>query len=498
MDINFEEIISQIYYYLLVWDKLVIPPFWLILEVFGLASGVHALVNKRDPRAALGWTAVCVFVPGVGALVYWIFGVNRIKSRAKDWHARGKFGSSKHLNKGVSFDFSKHPTSYDLSTFQSLINVSDYVCPLSLMKGCRLKPLYNGEQAYPEMLAAIEAAEKWIFLGTYIFETNEVGKKFVEALGRAQERGVEVRVLVDGIGTRYSRPRIQKILSKREIPYALFLQATLSPRSIHLNLRTHRKIMVVDGKIGFTGGMNIGGRHMVDDPQNKNPTQDIHFKIEGPVLSHLKEAFLRDWYFSLEQKREKDRWPCETEEIGNALCRGIIAGPNEDVEQLRWIINGAFSCAKRNIRIMTPYFIPDSEMTAALITAAMRGVKIEIILPEKNNLLYVKWASQALLEELLEYDIKVYYQPAPFAHSKFLVVDEFYSLIGSANLDPRSLILNFEFNLEVYDDGFSGKLIEHFENTLMKSKIISLEYITKRPFRFQFRDSLAKLFSPYL
>lgn len=492
------EFLQDVYFYLLVWDRLVFPPFWLILEVLGLAAGIHALLHKRDPRAALGWTALCLFVPGGGAAMYLLFGVNRIQTRAQNWQDQGLWDySTIQKEEPARLEAEHFLHSFDQATFLDLVRVSSSVTGLPLIKGNRVTPLYNGEQAYPRMIGAIQQAKRWVFLGTYIFETNQVGRKFIQALKEAHDRGVEVRVLVDGVGTRYSKPHTQKLLKKAGIPYGLFLPFTLSPRSIHMNLRTHRKIMVVDGEVGFTGGMNIGDRHLVQLEGNPRPTQDVHFEIHGPIVHQLKEAFLLDWHFSRQETR-REVFPCTDQSVGEAVCRGIVAGPNEDFEKLKWIVGGTFNAAKKNLRIMTPYFLPDRAMMAGLLTAFLRGVRVEIILPEANNLPYIKWASQALLEELLHHDVGVYYQPPPFAHSKFLLVDDFYSLIGSANMDPRSLRLNFEFNMEVFDHGLNGALTRHFEAVKAKSKPITRNYLRARSFPVQVRDSFAKLFSPYL
>lgn len=493
-----QEIFQKIYFYLLVWDKWVIPPFWLILQVIGIAAGIHALMHKRDPRSALGWTAVCWMIPGLGTLFYLLFGVNRIQTRAQGWQGRGHWDYSRltPANTG-EVDAETHVPPFDRATFLALSRLSKSVTGLPLLMGNRVRPLFNGEQAYPPMLAAIRGAERWIFLGTYIFETNRTGMEFLQALQEAVKRGVEVRVMVDGVGTRYSRPHIQKLLKNFKIPYALFLPFTLSPRSMHMNLRTHRKILVVDGKVGFAGGMNIGDRHLVTLAGNPRPTQDIHFQFNGPIVEQLKEAFLLDWYFAQKEPRQ-GIFPCETLMEGEGLARGVIAGPNEDFEKLKWIVEGAIHVAKNHIRIMTPYFIPDRAMSSALITAALRGVEVQIILPEANNLAYVKWASQALLEELLDHGIQVYYQPAPFAHSKLFLVDDFYSLIGSANLDPRSLRLNFEFNVEVYDRDLCLELTRHFSQVASRSRPVTAEFLNGRNFFEQLRDNTAKLFSPYL
>ncbi len=489
---------QKIQFFLLEWDRLVIPPFWLILEAIGVAAAVHALLNKRDPRAALGWMAVCLLFPGFGVLFYLLFGINRIETRAKRWGLRGRWDPMNPARRPDPSPLENKPSiPFEHETFQALNEISKKVTQFPLRAGCRVQPLHNGERAYPEMLAAIAGARKYIYFSTYIFETNPIGCRFIEALGAAARRGVDVRVLVDGAGTKYSRPRIQKLLKEHGIRHALFLPFSLAPRSIHLNLRTHRKILVVDGKVGFTGGMNIGGRHMVEDPGNKNPTVDIHFKVEGPVLGQLLEAFFMDWYFATEEVPQA-KPEVDSDSVGAAFCRGVISGPNEDFEKLSWIINGAFTCAKERIRIMTPYFIPDSSMITTLNTAALRGVKIEIILPQKNNLPFVDWASRAFLVELLEYDVMIYFRPPPFAHSKMLVVDDFFSLIGSANLDPRSLRLNFEFNLEVYDRTLAQELVRHFEEVKAVSHLLSLEEYQKRSFPIQLRDAAAKIFSPYL
>jgi cardiolipin synthase len=493
-----QEVVDKIYFYLLVWDKWVIPPFWLILQVAGIVAGIHALMHKRDPRSALGWAAVCWMIPGLGMIFYLLFGVNRIRTRAQGWQDKGHWDFSRVVPAAPDrMEFDGRVPPFDRGTFLALSQLAKSVTGLPLLQGNTARPLFNGEQAYPAMLQAIHRAERWIFLGTYIFESNGTGRDFLRALQEAVGRGVEVRVLVDGVGIRYSRPRIQKLLKKFGIPHALFLPLTLSPRSIHMNLRTHRKIMVVDGAVGFTGGMNIGDRHLVELTGNPRPTQDIHFEFTGPILEHLKEAFLLDWHFACKEVRQEN-FPCDAQPKGEALARGIIAGPNEDFEKLKWIVEGAIHAAKSNLRIMTPYFIPDRSMGAALITAALRGVQVEIILPEANNLAYVKWASQALIDELLDHGIKFFYQPAPFAHSKLFLVDDFYSLIGSANLDPRSLRLNFEFNVEVYDTQLCRQLTEHFISVAGRSLPVTGDYLEGRNFFAQLRDNAAKLFSPYL
>ena len=243
--------------------------------------------------------------------------------------------------------------------------------------------------------------------------------------------------------------------------------------------------------------MNIRDRHMAADQNNPRRVIDIHFRFEGPICEQLRDAFMEDWHFATKESRAPHK-EVTPPIVGNACCRGISAGPNERHETLNWILLGALACAKSHIRIMTPYFIPNRAQLAAINTASLRGVRVDILLPEKNNLPYVAWASNALLFELLEQNSHIYFQPPPFIHSKLLLIDDKYALIGSANLDPRSLRLNFEFNVEVFDAETVAELTSHFDQSREKAREISLEEMDSRTLPLRLRDSFCRLFSPYL
>jgi cardiolipin synthase len=366
-----------------------------------------------------------------------------------------------------------------------------------LFGGNQVEPLYNGEQAYPAMLEAIDSARRYIYFSTYIFNVDSVGAQFVDALGRASRRGVDVRVLVDAIGEKYGRPTVGRAMREHpDVRVALFLPLTLSWKSVRVNLRNHRKLLAVDGEVGFTGGMNIAERHMVAQPGNRTPTADIQFRVRGPVVPAMVEIFLDDWFFVTGETR----WPASqpVAEAGRALCRPIKDGPNEDFERLQWILVGAMSCARDSIQIITPYFIPGRELLTALNSAVLRGVRVELILPEASNLPYVDWACRAMLWEVLQYGTAIYWQPPPFDHTKLLVVDDFYVNLGSANLDPRSLRLNFELNLEVFDPALGAELRCHFEAVRSRSRPVTLDFLDGRAFSVKLRDATAKLFAPYL
>ncbi|HEU5056226.1 MAG TPA: phospholipase D-like domain-containing protein, partial [Kofleriaceae bacterium] len=267
-------------------------------------------------------------------------------------------------------------------------------------------------------------------------------------------------------------------------------------KSIRVNLRNHRKVLIADGLVGFTGGMNIALRHVMSDADNDHPTADIHFRVRGPVVNAMNETFLEDWFFATEEA--VDWTPEKTAPAGRALCRVIKDGPNEDFERLQWILVGAMSCARESIQIVTPYFIPSRELLAAINSAVLRGVEVELILPATSNLPYVDWACRAMLWEVLQYGTAIYWQPAPFDHTKLFMVDGFYVNLGSANLDPRSLRLNFELNLEVFDPDLAAELGRHIAALRERSTRVTLEMVDGRSFPVKLRDATAKLFAPYL
>uniref|UniRef100_C6E665 Phospholipase D/Transphosphatidylase n=1 Tax=Geobacter sp. (strain M21) TaxID=443144 RepID=C6E665_GEOSM len=463
--------------------------FVLFLVLLALVSAGHALINKRDPRSALGWILASLAIPLLGPLFYWGMGVNRIYSRARRWHEEAG-APAPPLPSGTP---PSAPLPPELSYLRELRNLSEHVVSTRLLPGNNLTPLENGEEAYPAMLAAIDRAEGSVHLCTYIFDGDDTGKRFVMALSRAADRGVEVRVIVDSLGEKYSKPTARELLKGSGVRFRRFLP--LRPGG-YLNLRNHRKLLVVDGKLAFTGGMNIGSRHLV---AGRPPVvKDLHFQVTGPVVTDLQRTFLEDWSFAGGAQLSGPRYFPELVPTGSALVRAVSDGPDKEFRKLNWIILGALSCARRRVTIVTPYFIPDRPLISALITAALRGVAITLVLPEVNNLPYVQWASRSYLWELLQQGVRIFAQPPPFVHTKFMVVDRSWSLIGSANLDPRSLRLNFEFNLEVYDLTFAHLLEERCQATLELSREVTLAEMDGRPLAIKLRDAAAKLFSPYL
>jgi cardiolipin synthase len=347
------------------------------------------------------------------------------------------------------------------------------------------------------MLDAISQAEHTIALCTYIFDRDEAGAMFGEALEAAVRRHVEVRVLIDSVGARYSWPSMVRELVRRKVPVARFLHSVVPWRMPYMNLRSHRKILVVDGRIGFTGGMNIRAGHLVAS-NPKSPVQDVHFRVEGPVVGQMMNVFAEDWGYTTRELIDGEAWFPGNPEDGPVVARGIPDGPDRDLDNLRWTMLGALARAHTSVRIVTPYFLPDMTLITSLNLAAMRGVRVQIVLPEVNNLPVVKWASMAQLWQMLLRGCEIYLSPPPFDHSKIMVVDDTWTLIGSANWDPRSLRLNFEYNLECYDAGLATSMSRIVDEKIATARSLSLAEVDGRSFPIRLRDSTARLFAPYL
>ncbi|HET7371138.1 MAG TPA: phospholipase D-like domain-containing protein, partial [Gammaproteobacteria bacterium] len=347
--------------------------------------------------------------------------------------------------------------------------------------------------------AAIRSAEYSISLTTYIFNNDAVGREFVDALALAERRGVQVRVLIDAAGTRYSFPArsIMHPLHQAGIRAARFMPTWLPWRMAYTNLRSHRKVLVVDGRLGFTGGMNISEKNRMQ-ANHDGAIQDLHFRVEGPVVRHLQEVFAEDWGFTTGETLEGDLWFPPLLPAGPSLARGIDDGPDDTFDRIRQIAFGAITCARRSIVVVTPYFLPGQALVSALTTAAMRGVRVDIVLPAENNLLFVQWACMAQLEPLLKWGCRVWLTPPPFDHTKLMVVDDGWTLLGSANWDPRSLSLNFEFNLECYDEALAAEMSRLVDAKIAVARRLLLQDVRDRPLPVKLRDGVMRLFSPYL
>ena len=465
---------------------------WAIVDFcVALIASAHVVLHKRNSRAAVGWVGAIWFAPFLGTTLYLLLGINRIERHAK----------RKRPQSVVELEPCVVPLAERESiaggSLRDLNQLAERISGLPLTAGNSVDVLINGDKAYPAMLAAIAQAKRTITLATYIFDRDRIGRQFVEALGAAVLRGVKVRVLIDGVGATYRWPTVRRLLQRAGVPVAFFLPTLVPWRLHYTNLRNHRKLLIVDGETAFTGGMNIREGNM-EDSRSSRAIRDVHYRVCGPVVAQLQEIFVIDWRFTTGEMLSGPDWFHCSVPRGEIAARCVADGPDEDLDRVRKLLHGAISVARESIAIVTPYFLPDDALITALNVAALRGVKVDIFIPERGNLRFVQWASTAQLWQVLEHGARVWLTPPPFDHAKLMLVDAEWALVGSTNWDPRSLRLNFEVNVELYSQALAAELHQLIEVRKAHARPLTLAEVNARPMWQQLRDGVVRLFSPYL
>ena len=455
------------------------------LGLLSTAAALHALTTKSDSRSALAWVSFCLLMPLIGPIAYLLLGINRTRSTARRLYA-----TKPTLEEGELAPLSER---------HSRAMIGQRASNKKLARCTAIHFLENGDALFPEMLAAIETAKKSVYLCSYIFQHDQIGRQFVSALKAAEDRGVDVRILVDGLGELAYPPRVGRALREAKLNFARFDPVRLMPPSLHINLRNHRKMLIIDHRIAFTGGHNISAKHLVKDPAIKSPARDLHVRLEGPIVDDFERAFRADWLRSTgESFTNSLHHTSETSTPVKAEARLILDGPNEDIDKLNDVLLGVFSSAKERLWLITPYFLPEKDLVGALTAARLRGVDVRILIPERGNIHLAHWASQHSLKRLVADGLSVYQVPAPFIHSKALIIDSDYSLIGSANIDPRSLRLNFELGLELFSSDCNLWLANYLRSLQAETQRLDPEARETRHYLIRLRDAAAWLFSPYL
>ncbi len=460
------------------------PDLTLILQVAGvllvalsLVAAGHALLNKRDPRSALGWVALILFSPVIGIVAYFWLGVNRIRRRAQ------------RLRKDRE------------SPVQNLALVPGNIESLRrpFHADNHVECLLDGHSIIKSVREAVRGAQHRICLSVYIFESIGVGAWLIDELGNAAARGVKVRVLLDGVGALYSWGSTRKKLEKVGVKVGVFLKPRLIPPLLHINIRNHRKILVADSTVAIVGGTNVRNAYLLRPDKPDAAARDANFALRGPVVADVISVFADDWLSTTGENMEYDDWASgEVVLPPNAQCRVTVDGPDNDMDLLSLAYQAAMGRATRRIRIVTPYFLPPHELMAAMQLASVRGIRVEVVLPGTSNLPFVHWATRNMLLQLMRYGVHVFYQKGSFDHSKLLVVDDNYCLIGSANVDARSLRLNFEIGVEIDSTEVVSELNSHIDGCVDRSLELTVEELEKRSIPVRLRDAFAWLFVPYL
>jgi cardiolipin synthase len=428
----------------------------------------YVLLHKRYYSSATFWIIFILFAPLFGLIFYFIFGHNRIRRSATSIMSVTHFID----------DFSIASELKELKNFKE--------------SGELVQTFSVPHQAYVVMLEKINKAQHEILLSTYIFNDGVIGGKFCLALEKAKLRGVEVKVLVDGLGLLYSFPFITKELKKRGLEYRIFLKVFNWNIGLvrFLNLRNHTKLLIIDGDLVFIGGLNIKDQH----------PPDCHFSFRGPIVENLRTYFYRDWNFLVPQSKRQYPKPIPASILNEKMgpLQIIHDGPHLPYGKLLTLFSILISRAQRKISIVSPYFLPEISLSWALKVAALRGVKVEIIIPQKNNLPWLQWALMPNAQSLSDFGVNLYFSPGEFDHSKLFLVDESQWVVGSSNWDSRSFHLNFETNIHGTGGEMAKKLKGLIENKISRAHLIPREFFLQQNLLVRTRNHLAQLFLPFM
>ncbi|HON55662.1 MAG TPA: cardiolipin synthase [bacterium] len=472
-----------------------------ILNIIFLIIVIYKiLTSRRDPVGAVVWLFIVIFIPVVGILLYFLFGWTRFHTKIKK--LAKKSGHIQQLRIAHLRETDKIKAAEIIETYKKsvksntlLLNAFEEQHPPSY--GNRIEMLISGNEAYPEMLEAIDSAEKNICLQSYIFTDDNIGYEFAERLIKKSESGIAVRVIYDPIGSIKTKKRFWKMLSKHGIKVESFGSLNFLKRKLRLNFRNHRKNLIVDGKIVFCGGLNIYDDNYSKYCQNSECfIRDYHFKIQGRGAGYFQAVFASDWFFLTgENINGLDYFPALHNETGDSIIRVIDSNPITNYKVYSLTLLGAIMHAEKNIKIITPYFYPEPEILSALKYAGLSGVEVEIILPEKNEHKIIEYASQSLYKELLECNINIYHRKLPFIHSKAMIIDDTWAILGSANFDYISMRLNFELCFEAIGKDIIDRLNKIFEYEKSQSeKVFEFDH---NPLKV-LRNNFCSLFAPVL
>ncbi len=466
---------------------------WILLgaDLLALATIPSVLVRRSGrPMAALSWILALLAVPFGGVLIWWMLGRTHLQRRArKRRRSRRRMDAESPGLPAAAPEIP--PVLREVLPFalSGERRWSEGVFPPAAATDVRV--LANGTDAFAAMEAAINSAHTEIRALYYIWQTGVTGRRIAELMIARSRAGIKVRILVDEVGSRAFLRELAPKLRRAGVEVAGFLPASYRPWAPTFNFRNHRKLLLIDGRVGFTGGMNIGREYEHD-------WNDQCFRLSGPVLAHFDDVFQEDWLF-VTNRHLADLPPPDPAARGtSALCTVIASGPDRDEHRVHDGFLLAIASARRRVWLTSPYFIPSESLLDALRAAALRGVDVRILTPRLNDVRLVALASRSSHDVLLRAGVRLFEFRPRFIHTKNLMVDEELSVIGSANVDTRSFRLNFELACFLVSPAVNAALAAHFETDLRSSREIDPGEVARRGLLQRCLESGANLLSPLL
>ncbi|WP_100404053.1 cardiolipin synthase [Bacillus sp. FJAT-42315] len=464
-------------------------------------SSVVIFLERKDASATWAWLMVLFFIPILGFILYLIFGQNLSRQRLFDWDDKKKIGIDATIKKQMEdihlgqFDFRNPHTAENEDLVSMFLRNNDAI----LTEDNDLTIYTDGREKFNSLLNDMRQATDHIHLQYYILRLDNLGSEIIKLLTEKAKQGVEVRILYDEMGSRGVRKKHFKELMEAGGLVEVFFPSRLPLINLRLNYRNHRKLVIIDGKIGYVGGFNVGDEYLGLDPKF-GYWRDTHLRIEGTAVHSIQTRFILDWnQASIDHRIDYSEHFFPHKPSHKDISMQIVtSGPDSEWEQIKSGYIKMVSSAKKSIYIQSPYFIPDASLLDALRIAALCGVDVRIMIPNKPDHMFVYWATYSNVGELIKAGAKIYIYDNGFIHAKTIVVDEKLSSVGTANIDVRSFKLNFEVNAFIYDYETGKKLAQIFEEDMELSFELTEEKYQNRSTVIKFKESVSRLLSPIL
>lgn len=464
-------------------------------------AAIVIFLERKDPGATWAWILVLFFIPVLGFIMYLLFGQNLTRSKMFQWEDQKKIGIAQIISKQI-VSISTHQFPYHNEVeqkYHDLIFMHLVNNQAVLTQDNKLKIFVDGEDKFESLLRDIKNAKDHIHLQYYIFKRDNIGKKILNELIKKAKEGVKVKILYDDLGSRGLRRKFFQELREAGGEVEAFFPSKFHIINLRLNYRNHRKLAIIDGKIGYVGGFNVGDEYLGLNPKF-GYWRDTHLRIEGSAVLAIQARFILDWNQASHRHNIHDtaNYFPKIQRDGNIGIQIVSSGPDSEWEQIKYGYIKMIADAKQTVWIQTPYFIPDASLLDALRIASLSGVDVRIMIPNKPDHPFVYWATYSYIGELLRAGAKVYIYNNGFIHAKTIIVDNEICSVGTANIDVRSFRLNFEVNAFIYHEETANELTEQYLNDIQLSKELTFDEYKQRPFNIRFKESISRLLSPIL
>lgn len=469
---------------------------WIAYLTVTIWSIINIIFYGMRSTKMISWSLTVIILPFLGPILYYLFGINRRKFKLfklKQTEKRKLYSETYKELKGGEKSVHKFED-YKHNKIASLIRKNCYFAPYENNK---IDLLNDGEEAFGAIFEAIENAEKFIHIQYYILEKGELLDKFYDLFSKKIKEGVEIRMLYDSLGSHSLRGKLIKRFKDIGVKAHSSLPIRFGNLLFTLNYRNHRKIIVVDGKIGFTGGFNVSDKY-IKPVSDLGVWQDLHLRLEGPIVNSLQRVFVKDYHFASNEGMLLDnKYFPKIECEGSSIAQVVASGPDSNYPAIMQQYLAMINSAKKSICIANPYFIPGMPVLEALQIAALSGVEVNLLVPKKSDSLLARYSMFSGFEALLRVGAKIYLRP-DFSHSKVIITDGEIASVGSGNFDYRSFEHNFETNVLIYDEDIAKKIEELFFGHCKKNIRLELVAFKNRSIFNKFMEGLAKFFSPLL